>query len=378
MNILYIHQYFMPTDGVRSYEFIKKLCADGNKVTVITAFNVEFEMDNLTVISTNTKYSNHMSKMQRILSFIGYMIKSTVWGLRKKNIDVLYASSTPITVGIPAIIISKLKKCIMIFEVRDVWPDIPVEMGFIKSKPIIWLLKKFEKKIYKCANHIVPLSKGMYENILNKGVNPNKLTIIENISNKYLYSSFETILQNREKEPFTVIHPGTMGIVNGLDFILDTAKIIEDKSIKFLLIGDGNRKEALKKRIEEENITNVQLQDSVSKAEVASLTEKAHIGFMCVDTKYNILKDNSANKFFDFLAAGLPVVINYEGWQKEVIENAGCGFSVLTPEEMAKKIMEIKNSSIMQMEMAKNAYHISAGYSTDEAYRKLKNVLNNL
>lgn len=382
MNIIYIHQYFRPHEGLRSFEFIKHLTSKGHKVCVITAVSIaeDFAMENLQVISTNTKYSNHMSKKQRIISFAKFMVKATVKGLALKKADIVYATSTPLTVGFPALIIKKFKKCKMVFEVRDVWPDIPVEMGFITLKPVISILRFFEKLIYKNADQIVPLSKGMYENIKEKGVPEEKLTTIENISNLYLYSPIDTIMEARKNEPFFCIHPGAMAVVNGLDFVLDTAKIVaeRDKEVEFLLIGGGNRKEALKKRVEEENITNVKIRDSVSKREVASLTEKASVGFMCVDTKYKILEDNSANKFFDFLAAGLPVVINYEGWQKEVLEIEQCGFSELTAEKMAERILWIKNNPDIAQSYGRNSRKAAEKYSRDEATRKLDTIINTI
>lgn len=379
MRIIYIHQYFKPNEGVRSFEFIRHLTESGHSVCVITAENIpaDFKMENLEVVSTNTKYSNHMSKMQRIFSFAKFMVKCTVKGLGVKKPDVVFATSTPLTVGFPAVIIKKIKRCKMIFEVRDVWPDIPVEMGFITSKPVISLLKFGEKFIYRNSAHIIPLSKGMYENIKEKGVPEEKLTTIENIANLYLYSEIDEILENRKKEPFVCIHPGTMGIVNGLDFVLDTAKAVaeKDSEIKFLLVGEGNRKEALKKRVTDEHITNVEIRDGVPKREVANLTEKASVGFMCVDTRYKILEDNSANKFFDFLAAGLPTVVNYGGWQKEVLEENKCGFSELSPEAMAERILWIKNNPDTAEAYARNCKITADIYSRDEATRKLDEVI---
>ena len=379
MNIVYIHQYFQPKEGIRSFEFIKHLCASGHKVTAITAAEIDpdYHMDNLEIISTNTSYSNNMSKMKRIEAFLKFMVKGTLKGIKKKDTDLVYATSTPLTVGVPAVIISKCRKCKMVFEVRDVWPDIPIEMGFITTGPVKWALKKYEKWIYKNSSHVVPLSDGMRDNIKAKGVPKAKLTVIENIANLYLYSPIEEILEKRAEKPFVCIHPGTMGIVNGLDFVLDTAKATAklDPGIKFLLIGEGNRKDHLKSRVAEENITNVEIRDSVPKREIAMITESASVGFMCVDTKYKILEDNSANKFFDFLAAGLPCVINYGGWQKKVLETEKCGFSEIKTEKMAECIVSLKNNPEMAREYAVNAKNAAQRYSTEEAVRKLDIVL---
>ena len=187
MKIIYIHQYFKPSEGVRSFEFIKHFLEKGHQVRVITAEKIDpdFKMDGLEIVSTNTKYNNNMSKMQRIFAFVKFMFKGLFKGLGVKKPDVVFATSTPLTVGFPAVIIKKFKRCRMVFEVRDVWPDIPIEMGFIKGRFMKWALKKYEKWVYKNSAHIVPLSKGMYENIRAKGVPEEKLTTIENIANLY-------------------------------------------------------------------------------------------------------------------------------------------------------------------------------------------------
>ncbi len=382
MNIIYYHQYFKPAEGVRSFEFIKYLCGQGHNVSVITAETVDkdFKMDGLTILSTSTKYNNNMSKWQRIMSFAKFMVAGFFKGMSCKKTDLIYATSTPLTIGFPAVLVKKLKRTKLIFEVRDVWPDIPIEMGFISNGLVIKILKWFEKWIYKNSVHIVPLSKGMYDNIRAKGVPENKLTTIENIANLYLYSPISEILETRNKEGFLCIHPGTMGMVNGLDFVLDTAKCVaeKDSEIKFLLIGEGNQKECLKQRVADEKITNIEIKDGVSKREIARITQEANLGFMCVDTQYKILEDNSANKFFDFLAAGLPIAINYGGWQKEVIEEKKCGFSETSPQAMAKKILELKKDYNLQREMAVNSKKTAELYSTQTATGKLNEIIKSI
>jgi len=326
MKVLYLHQYYKTNHsvgGTRSYEFAKYLTENNIKVNVITGTEIDEkhnEQNNLYVYSTSTKYNNKMSKWRRILAFLEYDIKALFKGLRIKDIDIVFATSTPLTIGLPAVLISKLRKKKLIFEVRDVWPDVPIELGYIKNRLIIKLLRSFELWIYNNSEHIIVLSEGMYNSLISKGVNKSKITVIENLSNLYLYDQLkENNKPEYIKDRFVCIHPGTMGHVNGLDFILDVAKcILElDEDIIFLLIGDGKKKEHLKKRVKKEKITNVIIKDPIPKKEIVKIIKSSDIGIMCIDNKYKILEDNSANKFFDFLAAGLPVLINYEGGKKK-------------------------------------------------------------
>lgn len=388
MKVLYLHQYFITNSsagGTRSYEFAKYLSENGIKVNVITGSEVDKEYDeknDLYVYSTNTKYSNNMSKWRRILAFLDYNIKALFKGLKIKDVDIVFATSTPLTIGLPAVLISKIKHKKLIFEVRDVWPDVPIELGYIKNKLMIKLLKAFELWIYKNSEHIIVLSEGMYNNLIAKGINKNKITIIENMANLYLYDEIKDIHKDSCLEgKFVCIHPGTMGHVNGLDFILDVAKhtFKVDKDIVFLLIGEGKRKEHLKRRVKEENLINVIIKDALPKKEIVKVIKSSDIGIMCVDNKYKILEDNSANKFFDFLAAGLPVLINYKGWQKKVLEKYNCGKSDLVPEAMANTIINLKKNNELRKKMGKNSRVLAENkYSDIVAKQKLLNIINNI
>lgn len=379
MKVLYIHQYFkVNSGGTRSYEFSKYLTSQNHSVTMITGTEVNnHEIENIKVKSTKTKYHHSFNFMQRIISFVHFMIKSTLIGLKEKNIDVIYATSTPLTVGIPTLLISKLKRRKYVFEVRDVWPDVPIEMGFIKSKLLQNILFKLEKIIYKHAEHIVVLSEGMKRNLLRKGVNKEKITVITNLSMNQYYDEIDVKPRDFYRDKLLCIHPGTMGKVNGLDFILDVAETYNDDDIVYLLIGEGNQKERLKERIEQSNIKNVIIQDALPKDQVMKLIKQSDVGIMIVDN-YKILEDNSANKFFDFLAAGLPVVLNYEGWQKQVLErnNAGRGFNYRNKKEFYNYLVELKNNPEKRKLIGNNAKRLAIEkYDSLVLSKKMESVL---
>lgn len=385
MRIVYLHQYFKTNKdngGTRSYEFAKELVRQGHEVIMITGERISTEyVDGIKIISTETKYNQKMNKIQRIKAFSDYFIKSTKEGLKIDNIDLVYATSTPLTIGIPAIIIKKIKKCKMIFEVRDVWPDIPIQLGIIKNKLLIWCLKKFEQSCYRNANHIVALSDGMKKNIIKKGVSETKVTTITNIANIELYSkSFctDNIKESIELvDKFICVHPGSMGKVNGLEFILNVAENIHDKDIVFLLIGEGSEKEKLKRIKEEKKLDNVIIKDAISKERIVEVIKSSDLGIMCVTNK-EILKDNSANKFFDFLAAGLPIFINYGGWQSEVLKNGGCGYSFKFEDHksMARQIVALKNDTNYLKQMRCNSKKVAINYSLSKNLNKLTKVIN--
>jgi len=346
-------------------------------VNVITGLEVESGEEHLEgkVFSTGTRYHNRMSFTRRILAFLSYNLKAYSIGKRIGDGDLIFATSTPLTIGLPGVLLAKKLKKPLVFEVRDVWPDIPIELGYIKNPLVIKMLRKFEGWIYQNAEQIIVLSKGMKRNLMDKGVPEERLTVIENIANLSLYEGVEG---EKPEKLFRCIHPGTMGHVNGLDFVLDTAKILKEKDqeVVFDLVGEGKEKHRLKERVKDEDLTNVIIRDAVPKKEIVAQVKGAHLGIMCVDNRYPILKDNSANKFFDFLAAGLPVMINYEGWQKEAIEGHRCGGAYLTPEEMAEAVLEIKNTPEKREEMGRNSQRLAKEeYSDELAKKKFEAVL---
>lgn len=379
MKVTYFHQHFkINSGGTRSFEFSKYLVKQGHQVTIITGNeNKHRILDGIKVRSTKTKYSQQFSFTRRIISFIHFMILSTIIGLREKKTDVIYATSTPLTIGVPALIVAKLKRKRFVFEVRDVWPDVPIELGFIKSNLFKRILFNFESLIYKNATHIVVLSEGMKENLVKKDVPINKISVITNLSMNNLFDKINVKKRTEHKDKLVCIHPGTMGVVNGLHFILDVAKEYPNNDIVYLLIGEGNQKEKLIERINNQNIKNVIIRDSLPKDEIIKEIKKSDIGIMTVDD-YKILQDNSANKFFDYLAAGLPVLINYGGWQKDVLEynKAGKGFLYSDKEGFYRFLVNLKNNKFLLEEYSKNAKKLAEEeYDSQILAMKLESIL---
>ena len=189
MNILYIHQYFnTPKEpgGTRSYWISKKLVDRGFKVIVITSKRGSDQprfktIEGIKIIYVNVSYDQSMNLIQRAYSFLKFTLLSTIEALKIRNVKMVIATSTPLTIGIPALIIKIIKKTPFIFEVRDLWPDVPIEMGAIKNPILIKLLKALEIRLYKESSHIVALSPGMKDGIT-KYVQPNKISVIPNMA----------------------------------------------------------------------------------------------------------------------------------------------------------------------------------------------------
>ncbi|MBC1458002.1 glycosyltransferase family 4 protein [Listeria newyorkensis] len=333
MRILYLHQHFQKKTGAtRSYELSKYFLRRGHHVTLITGTGKsEQTEEGMQVLSTATNYSQKMSKGRRILAFGHFMLGSFWKGLTRKKMDIIYATSTPLTVGLVGLLLSKVKRIPFVFEVRDVWPDVPVKLGYITNPLLIRALTLIEKMIYNGASEIIALSPAMKARIVSKGVGAEKITVIENMANSEWVATIEArppedeALQQWMKNRFVIVHPGTMGEVNGLQHLLTVASDMKAfASIGFLLIGEGSEKAALEQQVETLQLENVKIIGSMPKENLFSLMKQCDMGAMSVKNE-RILWDNSANKFFDFLAVGLPVVLNYQGWQHTILQDSGAG-----------------------------------------------------
>lgn len=405
MRILYIHQYFaMPASsgGTRSYDLATQFVKAGHKVVVVTTSSflrqytftdtwTVMEEDGIELHVLNLEYSNKMGFAKRALTFMKFVVKSTFRVLKLKG-DVVLATSTPITIALPAMIKRSLHKVPFIFEVRDVWPEVPVAMGIINNKILVKLLNRFEKRIYKKAAHIVPLSDDMKKSIEQRTAIPvRKISVIPNISEVVRFGKYDagkSILSGLlgYTPQKTVLYAGTLGMVNGLKYLVDLAVYMRklDDTVVFVVFGDGMEKTQLLQYAAEQGVLNTNLWffDPVPKSQLAQLYYECTIASSFV-IPVPELWANSANKFFDCLAAGRPVLINHRGWQADVIEQENVGFvmhydAADMPVEARRFAEYINDKALLQQQQVKAKMLAQQRYSLDIAAGTYLKILDNV
>lgn len=348
MNILYLHQYFTTPDycgGVRSYQFAKRLVESGHGVDMVTStafFPVprkhrfqlisKHEVDGIMVHAIHIAYGNNMSFLRRAIAFLFFMLVSSVYVLCFKKKDLVFATSTPLTIAVPALVAKWVYGIPLVFEVRDLWPDVPIAMGVIENNWARGFLRWFEMLVYRHSQKIVALSTGMQEALVGKGVSAEKIVVVPNACDMAEFEQdrpcpheLSTLKQGGDKK--LCLYAGTFGHVNNLSYLLELAAEIKKNNvaIMFVLIGSGVEKGMLLERICNEGLEQqVVMFDPVSKNKLIDYIKSADA---CVSVVQNIpaLFNNSANKFFDALAAGKPIIINHRGWQADVIEKHQLG-----------------------------------------------------
>ncbi|MCB9853093.1 MAG: glycosyltransferase family 4 protein [Phycisphaerales bacterium] len=356
MHIAYIHQHFQtPQDkgGTRSYEMALRLIAAGHKVSMISGTmedvgerigirgdSMKVDVDGIEVHYINAPYANRMSFWQRVAVFRQFAKRAqrVVESLRP---DLIFATSTPLTVGDPARKAARTLGVPFVFEVRDLWPELPIAMGIIKNPALKWYLRHMERRIYRAAQHCIALSPGMKEGIAEAGFPEDRITIIPNAADLELFKPERTLPRDDwlgDVGCCRFVFSGAHGEANGLDSLIDAAVELRrrgESGIQFVCIGYGKLKPRLIERCESEGVAGMFLwADPVPKQQLARLLPTFEVGLMLLKNIPAFYRGTSPNKFFDYIASGLPVLNNYPGWLAGMIESEG--FGKVTPPDDAK------------------------------------------
>ncbi len=384
MHILYILQYFGTPNGhasLRGYEFARRWAQEGYEVTVLTTaaalieddlasaagrFVKRFSLKGFDVIALDVRYKQSMSFLRRIVAFVSFVVCASFAILFVKKVDVVYATSTPLTVGVPALVAKWFRRKPFVFEVRDRWPAVPIEMGIIKNKILIKMLLWLERRIYKSASAIVALSPGMAAGVKDVlGETQKAVATIPNCSDIELFrpdiDGSAIRRKFRWEDKIVFLHAGAMGKVNGLGFVIDAAQRLKDKpDVHFVLIGRGSQKQALSDRIKRLGLSNIEVLESRPKRELPEFVAAADVSLAIIGD-HPILEHNSANKFFDALSAGKPVLLNYSGWQRQILEenNAGFGCELCNLDEFVEKVLYFNSHRAELIEMGQNARQLA-------------------
>jgi glycosyltransferase involved in cell wall biosynthesis len=351
MRIIYLHQYFatpaMP-GGTRSYEMARRLVARGHTVDVLTTDRAadgatwrETVEAGIRVHWCAVPYSNRMSYPRRLWAFLEYC-RLAARRAATLEADVIFASSTPLTIALPAVYAARKQSVPMIFEVRDLWPDTPVAVGALRSRFTIAAARWLERFAYRNAARIVALSPDMRAGVLAQGYPADHVTVIPNSSDVALFRVPQSHGQEiRRSQPWLgdrplVVYTGALGIVNGVDYLARLAAVVvrRDPEIRFLVVGSGREEELVRQTAAELGVLdrNFFLWPMRPKTEIPAILSAADIATSTVIDR-PALWANSANKVFDAFAAGRPVAINHEGWLADVIRQNGCGL-VLDPHDL--------------------------------------------
>ncbi len=399
MNVLYLHQYFVePTGsgGTRSYEFARRLVDDGHEVRMVTSTamlgddrttgaSVErFEIDGIEIAAIDVAYGNRMGTARRLLAFGAFALRSVREALRGPRPDVIVATSTPLTIIIPGAIAKLRHRAPLVFEVRDLWPAVPIDMGYLSSPLIRWPAQLLERFAYRIADSIIALSPGMADGVRAGAPEGTDVTIVPNASDLERFDRPEgASLPDGwpDGAGTTVLYAGTLGRANDVGWLADVAaELPSDSDVRFVIIGDGAERASIVERVAANRSAadRITVLDPAAKQDMPAVLLATDLA-LSLFAPFATLETTSPNKLFDALAAGRAAAINYGGWQQTLLESDRCGVRLdRESAAAAAQLDELARSGSLR-EMGQRARQVAEReFSRDALYERWSGVLDRI
>jgi glycosyltransferase involved in cell wall biosynthesis len=355
VKLAYIYQHFATnagSTGTRAYDVGRHLVAAGHEVTMICGlfelsglapmswwqlFRTEW-VDGIKVVVCNVPYSNKMGIPKRLWAFFGFAALATLALVRERGLDVVFGTSTPLTVGLPTRVGAALKRVPYVFEVRDLWPEDLVAAGRLKEGPQLRFWEWLERFSYARAKKIVVVSQGFHDRLTERGFEGSRLETLLLGGDSALFADPEPnsafLEANGLGDKFVAVYTGAHGDANGLFALLEAAELLRDREdIAIVLIGDGGRRSDLIAAVGQAELTNVYLLPAMPKVDLAPVLAACDVGLMILKP---IVRPRwvTPNKLFDYLFAGLPIVVNFAGTTADLVQDEQVGVAV-TPASAA-------------------------------------------
>jgi glycosyltransferase involved in cell wall biosynthesis len=328
MRILYLHQFFVTRAGVggtRSYEFARRFVARGHEVRIVTAAGAAgpgtSEIEGIQVTAVRGAYSDYVSATalsypRRMLAFARFALSATAAALGAPRPDVVYATSPPLTTALPALAVATARRVPLVWEVRDLWPEAPIQMGALRNPLLRRGARALERFVYRRARRLIALSPGIRAGMIAAGAPPDRVELVPNAADLDLFRP------GARPERFRVSYFGTMGEANDLTSAIEAARLLPD--VEFLLVGEGKRRAELERMAPPNVVFPGPARDKEEVAELAAGSSACLTLFKDVP----VLATNSPNKLFDTFAAGRPAIVNMDGWMRELVEENEAGLYV--------------------------------------------------
>jgi glycosyltransferase involved in cell wall biosynthesis len=398
MKLLFLTDNFPPESNApasRTYEHCKEWVKKGMEVTVVTCapnfpygktykgyknklYQTEI-IDGIKVIRVWTYMTENKGVVKRILDYMSYAIGAFIAGLFVKT-DLIIATSPQLFTTLGGCALAKVRRKPWIFELRDLWPEGIKDHGAIKKDYLLNFLTKMELCLYRKATHVITVTSGLKENLINRGIDASKINIVTNGANMDLFSPREkdsALLKSLElEEKFIIGYIGTHGMAHGLEFIIESIKDLEDKRLHFLFVGTGAKKEATVALAKKLNLSNVTFLDPVAKNEVNRYISIIDVALIPL-TKTVIHASLIPSKIFESSAMKKPMLLGVEGEAKQIIEkyNAGVAFEPENKQEFLYALKEISTDTKKYTELQNGCVKLAEAFDRKNLANSMFKVL---
>jgi glycosyltransferase involved in cell wall biosynthesis len=370
-SVLYIRQHLPWTEAgssARAQETILRLAAETDQIEGVTVLCGSEPPGgelppNVEIRSVGVKYQQEMSFSRRKLAFLAFATKASWYAVRRRH-DVVFASSTPLLAFVPAVLAKLLRPSTrLVLEVRDLWPSIPVELGALHHPVARWLAFGLERLSYRCADEVIVLSPGMRDDIRAR-VGVDSVVVPNGSSREYMSVGAGEGLALRKalgipSEAPVLLYAGSIGQVNDPVYL---ERVIErligsSEAVCVVVVGSGPGHASLRWRLGA--TPRIHVLDRVPRDQVRRFFAAADLS-LATFLDRALMETNSANKLFDSLAAGVPVAVNYGGWQAELLGREGAGVQLPSdPDAAVVLLTKILEDRSRLLDMGANATRLS-------------------
>ena len=399
MRILFITDNYPPehnAPAIRTFEHITEWSKSKDiNISVITCFpnfpkgkifkgyknkliSVEY-INGIKVYRVWSYIAENDGIFKRIIDFLSFAMLAFIFGIFIKT-DILIATSPQFFTTWTAFFLSKIKRIPWIFELRDLWPESISSLNLIKNKFILNFLERIEIALYKDSNRIIAVTNSFKRNLILRGIDKNKIDIITNgvsYSNFKINKSFSPDIKIKDnlKNKFVIGYLGTLGLAQGLDFILRSLKQLDIENIHFLIVGEGAQKKYLVKLSMELKLNNITFIDSVNRNYLPQYYQLIDVSLVCLK-KSDVFKTVIPSKIFESCAMQKPILLGVEGESKELVEKykAGLAFSPEDYNDFHNKIKCFFNKDIYKI-YQKGCKSLALEYRRDKLAKKMLAII---
>lgn len=356
MKVLLLTQWFDPEPTLKGLVFAKELQKRGHEVSVLTGFPnypggkiydgyklklYQKELiDGIHVLRVPLYPSHDKSVIKRILNYISFAFMAMIFGIFfiKKH-DVLYTYHPPLTVGVAAIFIKFFRRVPIVYDIQDMWPDTLKATGMMNNEKILKVIDIACGWVYKFVDHIVVLSPGFKELLIQRNVPTEKISIIYNWCDEDKLQESTPIkaeYRNAMTDKFNIVFAGNIGKAQSLDCVIDVAAYFDQKEdnnrIQFVFVGAGIDVDRLKERCKQENINNIVFFPYMPMSEVGGVLSEADLLLVHLK-KDKLFEVTIPSKTQAYLLMGKPILMGVDGDAADIIVQANAG-KVMLPENV--------------------------------------------
>lgn len=387
MRITYIHQHYprLPEEGGlgRPWQFAKRLANDGHDVTLVagSATARKTVIDGVRIVHVRAPYATEFGTIRRVIAFLSFLVKATILSVRIPS-DVVFASSTPLTVAIPGVIGALFNRARFVFEVRDLWPKVPIELGILTNPLLQFVAKGLERIAYRRAATVVALSDGMAEGV--RDVNPNvPIATVPNASDFDLFSG-EIAHRDEvraalgwEQDERVLVYAGSLGYIYRITWIVDLAARLRPLGIRVVIYGAGGQFPILVEKARSLDLdVNALFPGRLKRQDLAKAISACDATISSVLSE-KCLEPASINKVFEAMAARKGVFFNHDGWLTELLTAHGAGWRLDDePEVAAIQIQEIMANPRVLSEAGRRSASLGLErFERDKLYRDFRSAV---